>query len=219
MSSRRGPHDSVVLCPSLQAYPADLPVLIFGKAMPSNAVRLPWLSVIAPLRYCVQNVVTVRSKEQVVWIDALSVVAMVTDEQTFWDWPVMEFPRDAMREGWPSERGATNVAVAIRADVCRPLPTRIVIGSLHFRPESFSERNNFVRHQQLLLKTTRGLRLPLSPSRLRPERGFQPQVDPSREPMPRAAPFRQARPQVISDPYLFPPESRALPSQMLTAYR
>lgn len=88
---------------------------------------------LSPLLVTVAHVVKRRAKEQVIWTNTCFHIAMMTDEQSVRDWPVVQFIRVAMRN--------SILVVCPKASVpafeLRPAPQPAGIRLLHPGPESF----------------------------------------------------------------------------------
>ena len=89
----------------------------------------------------IKNVVFNSSKKQMVGSYAFAIVAVVTNEHSFWDWAALQFPRYTGRRVHPFRLSVSlhkKLSVTARTERGRPLIATVLL-PLHFFPESFSK--------------------------------------------------------------------------------
>lgn len=120
------------------AYLPDL----FGRQRPVAGA----LSVcVAALTKHVLMVLVSSSQKQVRRVDARANVTAMAHNKAWWDWPVMQFPRGAMRAvvalwRFSGCRVWCDATVPVLALTTHPQPAPATFGLLNFRPKSLTHR-------------------------------------------------------------------------------
>lgn len=115
--------------PSLLAQCAKLVHLLIGQFSTSK---------VSALANRISNVVAIRPKKQVVRITARRIIAAMTHNHSFWDWPVRPFIHQSVCVRlfrFVSRRNEVH-AVTGRSSRSLPYPTRIFWAFQYFLPEA-----------------------------------------------------------------------------------
>ena len=115
--------------------------ILWGKCVAAlTVVAVRHMACCSAFARHVEGVVVGGPDEQMAWTHALSVVARVADVFARWNRAVCELPRDTvcLYRVAPSD---SEIAVAIRFDVGRPLPTPVAGEFVDLLPESLSHRS------------------------------------------------------------------------------
>lgn len=89
----------------------------------------------------ISNVIRIRSDEQMCRITAGRIVAVMADEQTFWNRAISDFERDsrcARTTAIDASTAKCDEAVSSAAIACDPRPAFCWCADLHLFPEAFS---------------------------------------------------------------------------------
>ncbi len=121
----------------------------FADLIPSQfAPRMILAAKTLALFNSIGSVVKRCANKKMLRVYALSIVALMANKKSFWNWSVFHFPRKAMRPKLGPAMAYGEYSISIGVNCCRPLPALARL--IDFIPKSYAWIGGFSCHKEII---------------------------------------------------------------------